>query len=178
MALVRKVAARSIAIWASWTVTTALSGSVAVPVASDWAAPAALCWVLSKEEMALEELVAEARRLRRAGSFQAADPAGSFEAAGAFDSARSFDPARGTRSVQGAGAFDGARAFQAAFEARVAEALAGLAQAVGLRQSGAVDRAFGQFARQAADRWDDHLSSPNVVVNIDLAVCIAVTSDW
>src|SRR5580704_2376432 len=30
----------------------------------------------------------------------------------------------------------------------------------------------------AADRRDDHLSSPSVAVNMDLAVCIAVTSDW
>ncbi len=47
----RRAASTSCA--SSIDVTTALSGSQAVPVASDWAAPLALCWVCSSEEIAL-----------------------------------------------------------------------------------------------------------------------------
>jgi len=39
-------------------------------------------------------------------------------------------------------------------------------------------RAYRQAAAESSDGRDDHLSSPSVEVNIDLAVCIAVTSDW
>src|ERR1700683_3893983 len=52
VALVRSCEARSIVSWASSTVTTALSGSLTVPVASPCAALLALSWLPSSEEIA------------------------------------------------------------------------------------------------------------------------------
>ena len=61
VALVRIWAASSIASFASSTVTTALSGSLTVPVASACEALEALCWVFSSEEIASVSCAAEAR---------------------------------------------------------------------------------------------------------------------
>ncbi len=121
VALVRICEASSIASWASSTVTTALSGSLTVPVASACEALAALSWVCSSEEIAS---VSSPPKLAR-------------------------------------------------FAARARAARARLT-AVGQ----AFRLAHRQSASQSADRRDDHLSNPRVEVNIDLAVCMAVTSDW
>ncbi len=72
------------------------------------------------------------------------------------------------------------RRFDAFGSAARLRALGG--EAFGLGGGGRFGSAFGsaagERAAQSADRGDDHLSSPRVAVNIDLAVCMAVTSDW
>ena len=119
VAFVRISAARFIAICASSTVTTALSGSATVPVASACEALEALSWVFSSEEIA------------------------------SVSSPPKPSPAAACGTPGGLGA---------------------------LREPfGGAD---GQAAAESPDRRDDHLRIDRVEANIDLDVCIAVTSDW
>ncbi len=160
VALVRSWEAKSIAICASSTVTTALSGSLAVPVASDWAALSELNWVLSSEEIASESSLPKLPDPPLDAPPTPPVPSTPLD---------SFDP----RVVPSRPLLPSSPSP----EPVGLSALAALGQAADRLWRDAVRETFGEFARQSADRRDDHLSTPSVALNIDLAVCIAVTSD-
>ena len=165
VAFVRTCAASCIASAASSTVAIALSGSFTVPVASACEAPVAFDCVFSSEEMASVSALPKPDPLPSDPEGWPAWPPPSIGviASGPPCLQRHRLPRRrGSpgRSLRGLRSPPPTR-FACSRRLLSAEA-------------------FDLPEREAADRADrhDHLSSPSVALNIDFAVCIAVTSDW
>ena len=137
-------------------------------MASAWAAP----------DGALLGLFERGDRLRE----RFAEATGFASATGAFDSTR------GGRAFQSRDSADPAHARARAAAGRLcaADGRRARAEAGGGARAGEARRFAGAEAGDAlrehtadrADRGQRHLRIPRVAVNIDLAVCIAVTSDW